>query len=714
MTSKNLFSKLARDEARRNLWALALSILGFLLAAPLPLVIYLQNEWAAAERLGLTRAEMVQDMSDSITYYLTDVFPRLGLMIMATLCGVALFRFLHDRRQVDFYHSLPIRREGLYAVKFVTGLALVLPAYLAARLIAVLVAVGAGFGGAIEWGRLLECVGVDLLAFFTIYGIAILSTVLCGNTICAVVLDGVILFSAAVAAQIYETFAYWFYPAYANTGSGYAWMYSPVFGFLNLDEPNWYRMLAGYAAAGIAALALSYMLFRIRRSERAGQAIAFQPFRLPLKVYVCLVMGLGSGCILAGILGTADTVWLLLLTAVGTAACHCVVEVVYDADIRSMFRRVPALLAVTAAAVLLALGLKADIFGYSTWIPRESSVKWMELYNLYANDRQRGGNIGRYYDFARNEELTDPAVKQALLRLTELGVENLDLKSSGRAPYEIAEAVAERQGLINYYDITISYGMSGGVKKQRSYVVPMTEESEALVNAVLYSEDYLFWHNQTFRYEAFLQEHPELRPMAVVVDCMRERSLQTLHDEEQIAALVEALKADVLDFTPEQAEIEGPVFQLELSGVSEDQYEARYRSYATAVYPSYRRTLALLEEYAGIEPEPLRVEEIASVRIIDNRDREIRDPKADENRLATVSDPGEIETVLQGLVADEAGDRYGMRMIQQIEVMVMLTNGDTVHCNWQADAVPEELLARHLGAELSGEPAQGFVAETAQ
>lgn len=121
MMSKSLSFKLVLDEARRNLWALALSVLGFLFAGPLPLVIYIQEGLSGAAEFGKTREEALQELLGRVPNCLGNIFSRLGLMLMAVLCGIALFRFLHDRRQVDFYHALPIRRESLYAVKFAAG-----------------------------------------------------------------------------------------------------------------------------------------------------------------------------------------------------------------------------------------------------------------------------------------------------------------------------------------------------------------------------------------------------------------------------------------------------------------------------------------------------------------------------------------------------------------------------------------------------------------
>lgn len=717
MMSKSLSFKLVLDEARRNLWALALSVLGFLFAGPLPLVIEIQDGFSDAAEIGITKEEALQKLLDVIPSCLGNIFSRLGLMLMAVLCGIALFRFLHDRRQVDFYHALPIRRESLYAVKFAAGVLLVLPAYFAAQLITAAILVGTQLGSTEAWMTLLQGIGFDLLAFFTLYGISILCTVLCGNTLCAVALDGFVLFAWAVAAQVYQAFAYWFYPAYSNTTTGNAWMYCPALGFLNLDDSVSGLLLASYTVAGVTALILSFALFRIRRSERAGKAVAFEPLRLPLKVVVCLIVGMGFSCLLASIIGVIQIMWIVLFTAVGTAACHCVMEVIYDADVRSMFHHLPTLIAVTAASLLLTFGLKADVFGYSTWIPKQSSLEWMELYNVYAHDRERGGNVGRYYDFASDERLTDPTVVQALLRLAEIGVENFDMRTSNKADYWVTEETDARREASSYYDIILTYGMPGGIEKQRAYTVPMTEESNALLNTVLYSEDYLHWHSKVFRYEEYIKANPEMTPAAQILDCLRDRSLQTLHDGEQIKALIEALKADVLDFTPEQAEAEGPVLQMLLTGSPYRQGEIQYRGYSqfeVAVYPSYRRTLALLKEYAGIVPQPLRAEDIISITVYDNRERELLSEKEADGRSSfTVYARDEIEQILQGTINEEAMDRYGMRIQQDVHAVLMMADGSVVNLSWQAGYVPEELIAEKLGSELQETIPNGTAVTTA-
>ena len=144
MTSKNLFSKLVRQNLTRSLWAVTLAALGCLTALTLPVVFTIQQyyenlaalqrdptSWSA--RPGLTAAEsLLQSMSESVSFVVSFDNPllKLVLIVLAILCGVAMFRYLHDKRQVDFYHALPISRGRLFLVQYVTGVAAVIPVYL--------------------------------------------------------------------------------------------------------------------------------------------------------------------------------------------------------------------------------------------------------------------------------------------------------------------------------------------------------------------------------------------------------------------------------------------------------------------------------------------------------------------------------------------------------------------------------------------------------
>ncbi|MCI8879243.1 MAG: hypothetical protein HFH28_00810 [Clostridiaceae bacterium] len=695
MTSKSLFCKLVRDKVRRNLWALALSVLGFLFAGPLRVVIYFQENWTVKWLADQELETVRQNLINRLPSILSDELACAGLMIMALLCGITLFRFLHDRRQVDFYFALPIRRETLFGVSFVTGVLLVLPAYFVMKFASAAVAAagiaGIGMSVPFPWGEFFLSMGIDLLAFFTIYSIAILCTTLCGNTAFSSVLALWALSSPFIAGMVYEVYAMSFYPTYSNNSlSASPWLLSPAYGLMiverSCDEGLPYRMyLLCYVLVAAAALALSFVLMRRWRGECAGKAVAFGPLRLPLKLYTCIVVGLAFGCLFSTLFGYSSIGWMLLCTAVGAAVCHCVMEVIYNADTRAMFRQLPMLVVTVAAALGLSLGLSADMFGYTDWLPKEGQLEWVELHNLYLYDGVNTYSLPNYYNFSAEEQLTDPEVVEAMLGLARLGIENQDLKDTSTTRLD-----DQPEKLDSHMEAIIHYRLKGERHVFREYTIPRTEEALALLNTVIYSEDYLKFHNNAIIFGAEidqkLQENPDWEPFVQVDDVMRSSTLKMLHEEGQVRKLLEAMRADVLDFTPAQAAEEGAVFQLYFGYKTG---AARDFQNGVSVYPSYRRTLALLEEYAGIVPTPLDVDEVTRVQIEDRHD--IYDRNGGEVYTGMTTNREEIAQLLPGLVSEYNIDRYGLATDPYYRVRVLLTNGNMTDLVYLEGAVPQAL-----------------------
>lgn len=132
MTSNRFSFKLVRETMRRNIWAVALSLVGFFFCLPLPAAMLIQNRIANADDPGTSRAEQLGFAANDIRMLLgaDNIFAKLGICIMAVLCGVALFSYLHSRQKVDFYHSIPLKRGALFLNNYISGILMVLPALL--------------------------------------------------------------------------------------------------------------------------------------------------------------------------------------------------------------------------------------------------------------------------------------------------------------------------------------------------------------------------------------------------------------------------------------------------------------------------------------------------------------------------------------------------------------------------------------------------------
>ena len=130
MTSRSSSSKgLVRDGVRRSLWAVVLSTLTFFMSMLLPSLMEMQHALENRRDMitsGALSFEVEQNWQWSLSSVADwlggeNVLVKIAVFVLAVVVGTVMFAYLHDRRKVDFYHSLPVSREKLYAVNYATG-----------------------------------------------------------------------------------------------------------------------------------------------------------------------------------------------------------------------------------------------------------------------------------------------------------------------------------------------------------------------------------------------------------------------------------------------------------------------------------------------------------------------------------------------------------------------------------------------------------------
>ncbi len=154
MTSKNLFFKLILENVKRRVWTIALGFLVFFFTLPVAeAFVFSDKRYYTYENYENYRRMIDGNALDIISA--GNGFLVIVVVTAALICGVSSFAYLHSKKKVDFYHSLPVRRETLFAVSFVNGILIMVAVYLVNLLIAMAVMaangmspgmfVGAGF-----------------------------------------------------------------------------------------------------------------------------------------------------------------------------------------------------------------------------------------------------------------------------------------------------------------------------------------------------------------------------------------------------------------------------------------------------------------------------------------------------------------------------------------------------------------------------------------
>ena len=127
MTSKNLYFKLMKEDLKSRLWAVCLIGLGFFFLYPI---------WVA---FAAGDIENFQTFDKGIEWYSQEVTGWLSfengmtvfvMMLTVLICGLSGFSYLNSRSKVDFYHSLPVKREKLFIANYINGILILAVPYL--------------------------------------------------------------------------------------------------------------------------------------------------------------------------------------------------------------------------------------------------------------------------------------------------------------------------------------------------------------------------------------------------------------------------------------------------------------------------------------------------------------------------------------------------------------------------------------------------------
>lgn len=622
MTSRSSFFKEVRSELRRSLWAPVLSLIGFLFCLPLPCAILIQNYYAEIAGYDLKNTvetdyleTLFQSVQADMAAWLGhgNVLVPIGIFIMATLCGVALFRYLHDRRQVDLFHALPVSRTHLFAVRYAAGVAAVLPVYVLLHLVTVAAVEVAGFGAFLSANVVAGTIARNILFFLCLYAVAILCTVLTGNTIITVALGLWVTFFIPAFVGLFTGLENMFYQTFYDPGmtQNQLLLYgSPlltyfvqcgqdIFGTVE-DSAIWSpsTVLAVYTVLTVLLTALCVLLFRIRRSERAGAAMAFEGIKLPVKTVICVILGLAGFVFFHYVI---NPFWGWFGLVVFLALGHMVVEVIYHFDFRKAFAHLPHLAVLLVLTVGLVLGIQLDVTGFDRYRPDESEIASVQFRTW--NSDYRGG-VGN------DTGLTDPKVIGDIMAL----VDDAIYCVNERADYYFGGSQ-----YTNYVDFVVEYELTNGRHVRRAYEFETGDPAIFdRVAGITYSEDFIRTYSELQKLQPETWKPGESSVhirTAAVPDGGTASGI--VFDDAQVAEVIRAMQTAEMTRTVEQCRQEAPVLRIDLryTPVEERGGSWQHNLDYLPVYASDAELLALIREYADVQPVTLTADDVKQIEV---------------------------------------------------------------------------------------------------
>lgn len=468
MTSKISFYKLRQENMRHHLAVLLLTCFCFLMHI-LAFVIRIQNLTDDTEM-------KYKEVAESVALWAQPGYVQaFFVIVLAVILAMSGLSYLHSRTKTDFYHSLPVKRENLFAVIALNGLLIFALPFLFACLAETAIAGITGFLTV----TFVKNVAASILCYFLVFTMsyltAALAMIMTGNLI--VGLLGFCVFAGyapILLKNIFPCLANVFLDTYVNTMAardGFDY-FSPISlaNWVTAANSGWVLEehivpLVVLLVEIIFLLLLCQKLFKIRPSEAAGKAMAFPKLNPIIRILLVIPMALFSGIFFYSMVMNEYKIWLVIGVAIGAFMFHGLIECIYQFDIHGLLSYKKQMGICMAVCFIIVGFFYTDAIGYDKYVPETDKTQAILVEPQIFSDRA-DAYWGEERDGVSGQQMED------VMGLLKKKVESLETPDDEYQDY-----------------VTVTYMMKNGRRIKRQYIMTLEEENE-IMTQMLISRDY--------------------------------------------------------------------------------------------------------------------------------------------------------------------------------------------------------------------------------
>lgn len=664
MTSKNYLLKNIMGNLRRNLWLTALFFLAFFASGPVCALVSLDTakHTSAPYPSGATLEEFLRwtlwntvSPGNLLTVFL--------VVVCAALAAFAGFFYLYSQEKTDFYHSLPVRREKLFALQYSCGFLTFICPYLLNILITLLVG---GVYGAFDVGTL-KAAGLQAafaaVFFLAVYGAGILAVLLTGNLFAGILGFGAFIAYGPILYLTYTRLNYRFFDTLVpDMGGGIGGFFSPATAYLQAaDDYGAGKPVTVYLIYGILLAGLLFgaglLVYRRRPSESFHKTIAFKKLEPVIKV-----CGLPPVILLAAMFFSGSMYdsffWLVAGTLVLTLIFSAIYDFLCTMDIRSALKPRISTGVILAGLLLILGGYRMDITGVDRYLPREDKIATMSVY--FSSINGQFGYPEGAGDTSLSAVLREKKVEafQDIYALAEKGVEYYE--KEGPHEQESSTGTGDPQVQVSCY---IGYHLKSGRNVYRMYNLPETEEVVENVGKI--------YDNWEYRKAVLPTSYIDpANIQGIYTGSFLETGEPLDLSRDSGETLLKTYKGELENLTFAQTREEKITGYMEIqeeTGKDPGVYWSNdYISYYVPVYESFEKTRKLLEEMGNPMPDEISPEEVESVTL----SRYVSKGMTDLYQEKVFRDQGELEKILGQVTFTEGRYSVGSPVNYDVNVTV--------------------------------------------
>lgn len=523
------------------------------------------QSYATGDYTSLSDKEYVHERLQDMT------LPGYGVTFLVVFIGIFLafdfFRYLHSKKQVDFYDSLPTRRKEWFAIR-ILGACLIffVPFILNLTFEMVILSVFHYFKAEFVINTLWNLACMSLI-FLAVMLTGVLAMIMTGHPIVALFGFGVFSAYAPILLRfLFPAYADQYFDTYVLSDSTLQFLnyVSPIGAAVELvDNPsNSIRSYIGYwsprvhYADFVAILILivfvgilAYTLFLKRPSESAGRAMAFTKCNAVIRILLVIPLTLYVGLYLSLVTTIAEELWMIFGFIIGTILLHGIIESIFQFDIRGLWAHKKQMICCFIVSIAIALVFWLDLFGYDRYLPKMEQLESIVL------------DIDGYYDMSEVDGITGDYLDDAYQLVKALIPQS-----------EISEVDESDREAVH-----VEYRFKNGLVQKRYYFVNMNE------NAELFDKIYASREYKDDICELYKDDWSTIKELTLT-DGHVEVALHLTDEERDL--LFETYIAEYTPFTYTQKNASSSVAYLRI----DDEYPCY-------IYPDFKQTIALLDKY---------------------------------------------------------------------------------------------------------------------
>lgn len=568
MTSNNSSIKsgqLLRHNLKSYWWLILINFIVLAFIGP----IFLLMDISSTKAHLLYAPELQLKIQASITNFIISggvLAKYLTAMAAAAVIAIVMFNFLNHKRQVNFYHSLPISRGKLFLEQYLLGILIFLVPFVLMLLLEVIIGAANGADFGLIAKEMLFHFGRILLFFWITYSIVILAMQLTSTTLTNICMSVMLFFGPL--ALYWSSVGFWgifngtFYQNEIFDKVLYA---SPLtycmvyFERSNFNTETAYEIMPGMGAKAVgllvllslAASFLAYLLYQKRPSEAAGNAVIYAKIEPIIKWVAMYVVAIFTGSIMLDLVGRGFFIFAIIVFPILTHICA---EVIFRKNFRALFGHWKCCLLFIIVFLAYTGSLYLDLWHFDSYLPDEDKIAAV-AFNIDDARREMGSDY------------TDKAQIAAVYQLAQKIVhDELYYKNDNIYGNRYNNFYNSSTNTIN---IDIRYTLTNGKTVIRQYQqIPcnnIVQEYKGLYQQIPYEYDEwksILLDTEKLRYVYINTLWPSEAAELDNSYCLMMKD--STKDAEEFTVLAEALLQDLAERTPAIFESK-PLYQLDVN-----------------------------------------------------------------------------------------------------------------------------------------------------